>query len=207
MRRYMARRADDDIDYDAIYNELMLMNIPLLTLDKGWHDLFFEGKSKEIEKLERELNNALKSQGRINSEREELNRLKQTLMKQIVDNMDAGDNSKASRKVEKSRDLIEEINDKLILIEDKQLSTPDNIREANTKLLMEGMDELCRRTGKNEEEIDELEGLIENARIELKKKILLRQQKIEENEMINKYLNRTVGRKMVRRYEEYLREE
>ena len=40
---------------------------------------------------------------------------------------------------------------------------------------------------------------------ELKAKILLRVQKIEENEVVYKYLNKTVGRGFVRKYEEYLK--
>lgn len=190
---------------EQFFNAVKKSNIPLLTLDKGWHDLFYEGKPKEIERLEKELNDAIKSQGKINSEKEELNNLKQTLLKQIMDNMDAGENSRASKKIEKSKELIGDINDKLILLEDKQLDAPDIIRTANAKLLMAGMDELCRKNIETKKEIEELEMLIENARIELKKKILLRQQKIEDVERIDKYLTKTVGKDFVMKYEEYLK--
>lgn len=203
----MAKRHRDFISYEDVYNELAAMNIPVLTLDKGWHELFPYGKTKELEALEKKLNNAMKNQGRVNFEKKELKQLKQTLINQIVDNMDAGENSRASKKLEKSKELIEEINDKLILLEDSQLGIPTEIKDANVELLMEGMRELCEKTIDNGEEIDQLEALIEEARLELKKKILLRETKIEENEKINKFLNKTVGKGVVKRYEEFVKRE
>ncbi|MFQ9934112.1 MAG: hypothetical protein ACLRVQ_06735 [Lachnospiraceae bacterium] len=201
----MAGKGIEDADYEEIYNEIIREDMPVVTLDKGWHDLFLEGKSKEIDRLEKEVNNALKGQGRVRTEKEELNKLKQTLLKQIVDNMDAEENSKASKKIEKSRELIEEINDKLILIEDRALSIPNELQEANARLLMEGMEELLGKVVDNERDIENLNVLIEEARIELKKKILLREQKAEENQLISKYFNRTVGRSIVNKFERYLR--
>lgn len=201
----MSKKAYDEINYETLYDELRMINMPILTLDKGWHDLFWEGKSKEIQRLEKELTNALKGQGKVKSDREELNTLKKTLMKQIVDNMDAGENSKASKKVEKSKQLIEEINDKLILLEDRQLDLPEEIQDANARLMMAGMKEVLTSAMENNDDIDELESEIEEMKTELKKKILLRRQKIEENEIIYKYLNRTVGRGLVVKYEEYLK--
>lgn len=201
----MGKKTYDDLNYEALYDELRMINMPVLTLDKGWHDLFWEGKSKEVQRLEKELTTALKGQGKVKSDREELNNLKKTLMKQILDNMDAEEDSRASKKVEKSRQLIDQINDKLILLEDRQLDLPEEIQDVNAKLMMAGMNDVLSTTIKNTEEIDELETEIEDMKTELKTKILLRQQKIEENEAIYKYLNRTVGRGLVRKYEEYLK--
>lgn len=201
----MGKKTYDDLNYEALYDELRMINMPVLTLDKGWHDLFWEGKSKEVQRLEKELTTALKGQGKVKSDREELNNLKKTLMKQILDNMDAEEDSRASKKVEKSRQLIDQINDKLILLEDRQLDLPEEIQDVNAKLMMAGMNDVLSTTIKNTEEIDELESEIEDMKTELKTKILLRQQKIEENEAIYKYLNRTVGRGLVRKYEEYLK--
>lgn len=201
----MGKKAYEDLNYEAIYDELRMINMPVLTLDKGWHDLFWDGKPKEVERLEKELTTALKGQGRIKSDREELNNLKKTLMKQILENMNAEEDSRASKKIEKSRQLIDEINDKLILLEDRQLDLPDEIQDVNAKLMMAGMKEVLSTTIKNTEEIEELESEIEEMKTELKMKILLRQQKIEENQAVYKYLNRTVGRGLVRKYEEYLK--
>ncbi len=201
----MAKKNYEDLTYETLYDELRMVNMPVLTLDKGWHDLFWEGKSKEVQKLEKELTAALKGQGKVKNDREELNNLKRTLMKQIIDNMDAEENSKASKKVEKSRQLIDEINDKLILLEDRQLDLPEEIQDTNARLMMAGMKDVLSTTIQNTEEINELEAEIKEMKTQLKLKILSRQQKIEENESIYKYLNRTVGRGLVRKYEEYLK--
>lgn len=201
----MARKTYDDIDYEALYNELRMINIPVLTLDKGWHDMFLDGKPKEVQRLEKELITALKGQGKVKNDREELNNLKKALMKQILDNMNAEENSIESKKVEKSRQLIDEINDKLILLEDRQLDLPEEIQDTNARLMMAGLKEVLSTTVQNIDDIKELESEIQEMKAELKAKILLRVQKIEENDAIYKYLNRTVGRGFVRKYEEYLR--
>ena len=201
----MARKTYDDIDYEALYNELRMINIPVLVLDKGWHDLFWDGKPKEIQRLEKELTTALKGQGKVKIDREELNNLKKALMKQIIENMDAEENTIESKKVEKSKKLIDEINDKLILLEDRQLDLPEEIQDTNARLMMAGLKEVLSTTVQNIDDIKELESEIREMKAELKSKILLRVQKIEENDAVYKYLNRTVGRGFVKKYEEYLR--
>ncbi len=202
----MAKKVDNDIiDYNALCNELKRTRLPILTLDKKWLDLFEEGKTKEIMRLEKELNNVVKVQGRINSEREDLKNLKRNLMSEIVVNMDAVGNSRIAKKMEKSKQLIEEINDKLILIEDNELSLPTQVRDANVNLAAEGVKEICKKSIKNDEDISYLEEWIEETRIELKKKILLRQKKLEENERINNYLDGTIGRDLINKYKNHLK--
>lgn len=203
----MSRKAKTQysIEYEQIYSEIRSKRLPLLTIDNGWHNLFSEGKTKEIERLEKELNDALKGQGKINDERQGLLELKHTLLQQIVENMNA-DDERTAKKMAKSRDLIEEINDKLVLIEDRELDLPSTIRDANANLLMATMDRFCRKALANEREIEELEAIIDRARIEIKKKILQKEEKAEENEIIYKYLDKTVGRGIVDKYERYLKE-
>ena len=82
---------------------------------------------------------------------------------------------------------------------------PEEIQDANARLMMAGMNEVLTTALKNTEEANELEEEIEQMRTELKMKILLRQEKLEENEAVYKYLFRTVGRGLVRKYEEYLK--
>ncbi len=199
----MARK-ENEITYEDLYNELLGKYIPILTLNKRWHDVFFDGKSKEILSLEKELNELLKGQGRINTDKEDLTKLKKQLLNEIVANMDAGENSRAAKKIDKSVDLVEDINNKLILVEDRFLTIPNEIQETNTKLLLEGMSELCAKALQDKEDIENLNKLIDEARIEIKRKILLKQQKEEEYERINKFLDVTVGRRFKKKFENYL---
>ena len=91
------------------------------------------------------------------------------------------------------------------MLEDRQLDLPEEIQDANARLMMAGMREVLSTTVQNTEDIEELETEIQEMKAELKAKILLRVQKIEENEVVYKYLNKTVGRGFVRKYEEYLK--
>ena len=63
--------------------------VPLLVLDQKWHRLFaIHGKTDEIKETEEELNGLLARQGKLNSEVKDLKKLKNTLMNNIMENMD-----------------------------------------------------------------------------------------------------------------------
>ena len=204
------RGKQQEITYEDVYgnilDELKSMDLPALTLDSRWLELFYNKKTKEMEKLEKEVNKALKEQGKINDEKRELTQLKQTLLQKIVDNMEADVNSRGAKKVAKSKELVEDINNKLIMVEDRQLSLPDKMRDSNARLMMETLRVLCERTVKNKKEIDELTQYIDATHQELKTKIAMRADMLEENENIYKYLNKCVDRDIVRKYEYMLDE-
>lgn len=204
----MAKRREELITKEDIITLIKRTGIPVLTLDKKWLNLFNnEDKSDEIKTLEEKLNASLKSQGRINSKRDDLKSLKKTLMKEIMDNMDAEENTRASKKVVKSKELIEEINDELVLLEDKELDVPGNINMANAQLAFRSLEELFNRFEKNSEDIEELNSWIEETRVELKKRILLREKRREENEKMEKYLTDTFHPEVLREYRRYREEE
>ena len=204
----MAKRREELITKEDIITLIKRTGIPVLTLDKKWLNLFNnEDKSDEIKTLEEKLNASLKSQGRINSKRDDLKSLKKTLMKEIMDNMDAEENTRASKKVVKSKELIEEINDELVLLEDKELDVPGNINMANAQLAFRSLEELFTRFEKNRDDIEELNSWIEKTRVELKKRILLREKRREENEKMEKYLTDTFHPEVLREYRRYREEE
>ena len=204
----MAKRREELITKEDIITLIKRTGIPVLTLDKKWLNLFNnEDKSDEIKTLEEKLNASLKSQGRINSKRDDLKSLKKTLMKEIMDNMDAEENTRASKKVVKSKELIEEINDELVLLEDKELDVPGNINMANAQLAFRSLEELFNRFEKNSEDIEELNSWIEETRVELKKRILLREKRREENEKMEKYLTDTFHPEVLGEYRRYREEE
>ena len=63
--------------------------IPLLTLDNKWHMLFGTAETTlTIKRLEEQLNNLLKKQGRLNTETKDIRRLKKRLMDEIVPTVD-----------------------------------------------------------------------------------------------------------------------
>ena len=127
-------------------------------------------------------------------------------MQEIVENKDSPEDSRADKKVKKSKELIDDINDKLILLEDEELDIPDNMAEINAQLMLESMDEILDSYEENEEDIEVLESWIYETRIELKKRVLLLQKKKEENALMEKYLYDMVDSEIVRDYRRYREE-
>ena len=127
----------------AFTEALAKAKIPILVLDQKWHRLFaLEGKPQQVVTLENELNNILARQGALNQELKELKRVKASLMKNIVDNMDdtetSGDTERG-RKMEEDRRLIDEVNQKIEQNEDELLEIPREIQRCNDALMMETM--------------------------------------------------------------------
>ena len=188
----MSRKRDREeyIDIDDILEKIKRCKLPILTLDVKWQAIFNnEDKSDEIAKLEKELNKVLKSQGRINNDMKDLKKLKKQLMAEIMANMDSPDESRARKKVQKSKELIEEINDKLILLEDEELDIPSSMADINARLALESMSEMIDVLDDSQEEIDELEEWINETIAELKERVLILQKKKENNARMEKYLS------------------
>ena len=202
----MARkRVDEDyIELEDIVQKIKRKRIPPLTLDVKWQAIFnTPDKPSNIAKLEKQLNDIIKRQGGINNDMKDLKRIKKQLMQEIVVNMDSPEDSRADKKVRKSKELIEDINDKLILLEDEELDIPDNMAEVNAQLMLESMDEILDSYEANEEDIEVLESWINETRVELKKRVLLLQNKKEENAMMEKYLTDMVDSDIIRDYKRY----
>lgn len=202
----MAKYYDDDeyITIEEILKKLKRSRIPMLTLDIRWQQVFnTPDKSSKIAKLEKKVNEAMKSVGRVNNDKADLKKLKKKLMQEIMENMDSPENSRASKKVVKSRELIEEINDKLILLEDEELDLPDRLDEANAELALESMREIFDRYEDNRDDIETLEQWIRETRVELKKRVLLLEMKKEENEKMDKYLSDLIDGDIIRDYKKY----
>lgn len=95
----MAKREYDIVTKEEIIELIKRSRLPVLTLDRKWLNIFnTDEKSDEIAILEKKVNTSLKSQGTINTKRDELISLKKTLMKEIVSNMDAEENSRARKR-------------------------------------------------------------------------------------------------------------
>lgn len=204
----MAKREYDIVTKEEIIELIKKSRLPVLTLDRKWLNIFnTDEKSDEIAILEKKVNTSLKSQGTINTKRDELIGLKKTLMKEIVSNMDAEENSRARKKVDKSKELIEDINDELLLLQDKELDVPSNINNANALLAYQSLEEIYNKIKKNDDDIGSLEKWIDETRIELKKRILVREKKREENELMDKYISDTFHPEVVRQYKKYREEQ
>lgn len=202
----MAKRREDEdyITLEEIKHKIKMHRLPPLTLDVKWQAIFnTPDKPSSIAKLEKKLNDIIKRQGGINNDVKDLKKIKKRLMQEIVENMDCPENSRADKKIRKSKELIEDINNKLILLEDEELDIPNNMADVNAELMIESMSEILDTYEANEEDIEVLESWINETRIELKKRVLLLQKKKDENAMMERYLYDMVDSDIVRDYRRY----
>lgn len=194
----------EDKSKEAFAEALTGRNIPILTLDNKWHRLFpKERKPRDVKKLEKEVTDLLKRQGKLQSELLELKKMKASLMKNIVDNMDsdiaASKKEKAlqDKKMEESQRLIREINQKVEEDEDELMDLPGRVKEANGRLMVLSM-EYCYSTLKNNaREINAIAKWLKEIRIELKKNILRKQGKETRNKQIYNYMHDIFGPEVI----------
>lgn len=167
--------------------------IPILVLDNKWHRLFdFMEPDKTAKKMEEELNELLKKQGRLNSQLKDIKRVKKKLMDGIMDLMDKED-SLSKRKREESKRLIEECNEKLEACEDELLGLPTQIHQLNRTLMLHTMDMCYQVLKANEKDIIEIAAWINQVRIDLKKNIIRKQEKEVANQELYTFMHDIFG--------------
>ena len=175
--------------------------IPLLTLDNTWHRLFTQTEpSDEITALEEELNDLLKKQGKLNTDIKDIRALKKRLMDEIMEQMnEMGSNisKKAEKKLNDNKRLIEECNDKLKEYEGDVYDIPKRINEVNYKLMLETMEICYEQIQENNDEIESISKWVDEMRIELKKKVVQKQQKLKKNQNFYTYMHNIFGAEVI----------
>lgn len=156
--------------------------IPILPLDNKWHQLFTQSDyTSEIKRMESELNDLIKRQGKVSDENKEIKKLKKKLMDEIVVLADGLVRDPSSKKLEKRQNeckrLLEECNEKLDANEEEMVELPRQINMLNKQLMIATMEVCYRKLHKDTEELNEIEEWIGNIRRELKKKIIRKQEK------------------------------
>lgn len=175
--------------------------IPILTLDNKWHQLFARtNPNKAALRLEGELTELLKQQGKANTETKELKRLKKKLMKEIMDNAGEtadGNDAKAVKKMEENKRLINECNERLETYEEQLLELPDQIERKNRELMLLTMEACYEAMKANEAELAETSQWIARIRIELKKKLVRKQEMEQTNQEIYSYMHDIFGAEVI----------
>lgn len=193
----MGRRGNKVIFDTIVHNK----KLPILTLDARWHELFPEDrKTTKIKEFEREVNNLLKEQGKLVNDMKDMKALKNSLMKDIVDNMDIGNDplGKAKeKKLDKNKQYINEINEKLEKASDQLAELPYKIKEANESLMIESMKISYERLSSNHKDIVDISNWISQIREELKLKILAKQDMETMNNQIYTYMHDILGADLI----------
>ncbi len=190
------------VENGEFLNVIKDVRIPILVLDEKWHHLFHGiGKTDEIIQWELKVNELLKMQGKLHDDLRALKKIKNDLMQGIMENMDAvdgpsGDESRR-KKIEDNKRLIDEANEKMEECEDRLLELPRELDEANKQLMIYSMDYCYRKLRDNSAEINEIAKWISDIRLELKKKILIKQNDEHKNEEIYSYMHDILGASVI----------
>ncbi|MBH1942225.1 hypothetical protein I5677_15095 [Mobilitalea sibirica] len=181
-------------DYNAVVKN---KKIPILTLDSRWHEVFpNEAKNAKIRELEQRVNTLLKKQGKLVNDIKDMKKLKSSLLKDIVVNMDIGKDllGKAKeKKLDKNKQFIKELNDKIEKAMDELSEIPYQIKEVNEELMVESMAVCYERLNHNKTELTKVAEWITKIREELKEKILLKQDLEEKNNLIYTNMHNLLG--------------
>ena len=195
-------------------NALKDAKVPVLLLDNKWHKLFKRiGITPEIKKLEGELGDLLKRQGKINNEIKSLKKIKTDLMDEIRVNMDDGnierDEKASNKKLDDNKRLINEANDKIDSYGDELLELPREIDRVNKELMLHTMNLCYDRLSENTDEIEEIANWIRDIRIQLKKNVIKKQEMEMNNADLYTYMHNIFGNDVMdlfdMRYEPKLR--
>lgn len=193
------------MDDKAFLEALQHNKIPVLVLDQKWHRLFaISGKPQDVKDLEVEENELLARQGKLNTELKELKQLKTTLMKNIVEKMDA---SGANDEMNEDKRLIDETNEKIAADEDELLDLPKMIKEKNDELMMATMRFSYDKLRTNTEEINQISDWIRQFRIELKKNIIRKQNREINNREIYSYMHDVFGKDVLNLFDVHYEED
>ena len=182
---------------EAFYHAITGMNIPILTLDHNWHNLFGkEQATPAIKALEEELNNLLKQQGKVTSEAKKVKSVKKKLMDEIIplaDELDKNRTAGMEKKLSEHKKLIQECNDKLDEYRNILREIPGKIKKTNQELMFATMDVCYNRLKDNAKSIENTDKWIKDTRIELKKQMIRKQEMEEQNEKLYSYMHMIFG--------------
>ncbi len=186
---------------EAFNQALQGKNVPILTLDNKWYRLLDGRTRASVKGLENQLNNLLKRQGKLNTELKDIRKLKKKLMSEIVPLVDEADQVGGSRELDKKIDqntrLVEECNQKMDSYREELKELPRQIEKLNLQLMLMTMDCCYDTMQENTEEIQKIEEWVKEIRVELKKRLVRKQEMEQQNHEIYAYMHDVFGAEVV----------
>lgn len=195
----MGRKANKN-KQDAFYEALRGKNIPLLTLDNKWYKLLDEVGRASVKELEEQLNKLVQRQGKLNTETTDIRKLKKKLMNEIVtmvDEVEQTSDKKLEKKIDEHKRLIEDCNEKLEAYKDELLDLPKEIENVNFRLMLLTMEYCYDTMQENTDEINATAEWVTMIRIELKKRLIRKQEMEQHNQDIYAYMHDIFGADIV----------
>ena len=188
---------------NAFKEALAGKEIPLLTLDNKWHQLFTQAQTEipaEVQRGEVKLNELIKRQGKLNTESNDIRKVKKKLMTEIMEMADlSGGNPDAAteKKMEDNRRLINECNERLEDYARELRLLPEEIAQINHKLMLITMDICYQKIAENTREIDKIEEWVKDIRIEMKKKLIRKAENEQEVFSLYSYMHDIFGAEVI----------
>ncbi|MDR2045353.1 MAG: hypothetical protein LBQ15_13565 [Clostridium sp.] len=179
--------------------------VPILTLDNQWYRLFeIQHGNETVTELEKQLNELLKRQGKLNTDSKTLRRQKKRLMGEIVpmvteleQNTAAAAQRQLEEKLEEHKRLIEECNERLAEYQNELLDLPARIHAINFSLMLATMDYCYQAMQDNTKEILEIARWVGTIREELKKNLIHKQEMERRNHNIYSYMHDLFGAEVI----------
>jgi len=199
--KYRGRKSKEEEQEERYLESLRNVEVPLLTLDQKWHQLFPDHlKTKYLKKLEKELNQLIQKQGQVNNDLKDYEKTRKLLMDNIIQNMTDGteiDSPIRSKKQDQNQKLLGELQEKVAKAQGLRKELPEQIRLANQELLIESM-RICYETLiQNTQDIEWEEQWIKQARAELTEHILVKQDKEMRNSELYRFMHDLLGARVV----------
>lgn len=194
------KRKSDKNKRASFYQALQGKKLPILTLDNKWYYLLDEGTRAAVKGLEEQLNSLIKRQGKLNTEIVEIHKLKKKLIGEIVPLASEADQTgdrAIEKKIGQNRKLVEDCNERLDNYKDELKELPTQIDKVNFQLMMMTMDSCYDTMQSNAEEIRKIETWVDSIRIELKKRLVRKQEMEQQNHNIYAYMHDVFGADVV----------
>ena len=194
------KRKTGNIRQETFRAALQGKKIPILTLDNKWYKLLDEETRASVKWMEDRLNDLLKRQGKLNTETDDIRKLKKKLMSEIipmVSEVDQTGDRALEKKIDQNKRLVEECNQLMEDYKDELQELPGEIDRVNFQLMMATMDSCYDTMQENSEEIENIEAWVKEIRVELKKRLVRKQEMEQQNQEIYSYMHDVFGADVV----------
>jgi len=191
---------EDENREDLFAEALQGKKIPILTLDNKWYRLLTDEDREKVAGLEGQLNDMLKRQGKLNAEIKDIKKLKKKLMSEIVslaDEAEQASGQEVDQKMEQNKKMVEECNERLESHQDELMELPKEISRLNFQLMLKTMYCCYDTMQKNTVEIEEIAGWVAEIRVELKKRLIKKQEMEQRNHAIYSYMHDVFGAEVI----------
>jgi hypothetical protein len=172
-------------------------DISLLILDERFNKLFTNTpKTPVIERCEYKLKELLKEESRLLTEQKEIAVSKKKHMDRIMKLTTAvfeQNDENAKKEMQLSESEIKRINDRSIKIGEQLEGMPERIKQANLELLEKTVSTVYYKIGSSKKRVEELEKLIEEAKIKLNEYIDEKESLSQDDTDIYSYFHDLLG--------------